>query len=127
MTAILTEVAAGFLNFAFINSSMNAHASFARTLLPREKPGTGAIIIVSSGVHSGELRTKTISLCETVSSSFPSGQILPKRLIHPVKRVCAKEDRLKVRRIVFLSGRSIQIKGPQLSLVHFRKFAGRRK
>lgn len=40
---------------------MHAQASFARTLLPQEKPGTGAIIIVILACHvTWNIRTETI-------------------------------------------------------------------
>ena len=56
--------------------------------------------------------------------SSPTDQKFPERLVHLVKRISTKQDRLVVRRIVDVICCYIDIQRSQLSLVHLLQLAG---
>jgi len=79
----------------------------------------GSLEVARLTQQPGRLRSSRITRCNS-----PLQQKLAQRLVQPVERISAKQNWLKVCRIVFLVRGGIYIETTQFGIMHFFQFAG---
>src|SRR5438132_1507331 len=74
----------------------------------------------NSSINISLLAELTRATCSSVwyGHSLPTHQVFLQRLIHIVKRIGAKQNRLEMGRVIFLARCSIQIERLEFGVVH---------